>query len=77
MSNPVPQESRPAKAARILRWILVAIWLVFVWPHVHWSVSLTLVMVTIGQELSDWLNHDRFRLVQGIVYTMKAMVEKK
>lgn len=52
---------------RYIRFFLTACWLLFVWPHAHWSVWPTLVFLTVATEMESWVSGNIVKALRDVV----------
>lgn len=53
------------------------IWLVFMWPHAHWSISVSIAGLTLANELQSWLVDQHFQILKQVVENLSEYFGKK
>lgn len=58
-----------------IRWALSSAWIVLMWPHAHWTVSLTVALLVVSNEMATWVSEAHGAMLRTIAKLMQAHLD--
>lgn len=57
----------------IIRLILTMLWSWYLWGHAHWSISLSIILIFIGNEINSLVVREQLKLCRDIIEAIKRL----